>query len=258
METEHSTSESPATNSAGADEKNAAAAEKNAATAGDVPTTLPTAPGSPTAPRAKRSPKVDLRRSTVILAGVAILAGGILVGIHATKYVAGIPPANAATQHPAKVAVAPAVSARPLANETREWNPFQDIRDMQLQMDRMFDQMTTRFRLSPSLSRFVDRPGYSLSLNLRDMKDHYEVRASLPGGKAPDVKVSLLDKQTLKVDVSNSSTQASGAKGDTDVTVSEWGQYSQIIHLPSPVKSERMAIDQPNHGLVVTLPKVKA
>jgi HSP20 family molecular chaperone IbpA len=223
----------------------------NPAAPGAESTTAAAAQTSSPPARAKRQSALNVRKSTMTLAGVAILAGGILVGITATKYVAGIPSANAATQRMQKQLA----NTQPGVVNSREWNPFQEIRDMQLNMDRMFDQMNTNFHLAPSLSAFADSPGYSLSLNLRDMKDHYEVRAYLPNAKASDVKVSLLDKQTLKVEVDNSSTQTAGAKGGPSSTVSEWGQYAQIIRLPSPVKSEQMSIDKPSHELRVTLPK---
>ena len=125
---------------------------------------------------------------------------------------------------------------------------------MQLHVDQMFDRMTTQFRLEPRLSLFSDNPGYSLSLRVQDLKDHYEVRAYLPNAKASDVNVRLLDKQTLKVEVSNKSSETSKQK-NANGTITEWGQYAQIIQLPAPVKSEQMKIDQPHHELLITLPK---
>jgi HSP20 family molecular chaperone IbpA len=135
-----------------------------------------------------------------------------------------------------------------------EWNPFQELRNIQLQMDQMVNQMTTQFRMEPRLSVFTDTPGYSLSLHVRDLKDHYEVRAFLPDAKSSDVNVSLLDKQTLKVEVSNKSTETSNQK-NANRSITEWGQYAQIIPLPAPVKGEQMKLDRPNHELLITLPK---
>ena len=125
---------------------------------------------------------------------------------------------------------------------------------MQLRMDRMFNRMTDQFRLEPSLSLFKEQPGYSLSLRVQDLKDRYEVRAYLPNAKASDVSASLLDKQTLKVEVDHKTTEVTKAKGENG-QVTQWGEYAQIIQLPAPVKSEAMKIDQANHELIVTLPK---
>jgi HSP20 family molecular chaperone IbpA len=189
------------------------------------------------------------------IGSVALLALGVLVGIVATKYVAGIPVARAATNTTTKVA--PPSMVPPAAQNdvtAMPWNPFQDLRDMQLRVDRMFDDMTSQFRMQPSLSLFANSPAYSLSLHVQDLKDHYEVRAYLPDAKASDVKVTLLDKQTLKVEVANDATEAVTRKGANE-QVNQWGQYAQIIRLPKPVKSEQMRIDQPTHEVIVTLPK---
>ena len=125
---------------------------------------------------------------------------------------------------------------------------------MQFSMDRLFDHMTDQFRLEPRLSWFKDNPGYSLSLRVQDLKDHYEVRAYLPNAKASDVSASLLDKQTLKVEVANKTSETAKTKAANE-QITQWGQYAQIIQLPAPVKSEQMKIDQAKHELIVTLPK---
>ncbi len=194
-----------------------------------------------------------IRILTLVIGGVAVLALGMLLGIGATKHLAGIPAAAAATKamhsaapHPAQAAATP--------DDSAAWNPFQEMRDMQLRMDRMFDQMSSQFRMEPRLSLFADNPGYSLSLRVQDLKDHFEVHAYLPNAKASDIKVSLLDKQTLKVEVTNKTTVAANQKSANQQSI-EWGQYAQIIRLPAPVKSEQMKLDQPTHELIVTLPK---
>jgi HSP20 family molecular chaperone IbpA len=197
--------------------------------------------------------EVARSRTKLILGGTGVLIAGMLLGVAATRYGAGVPSAAAATVVPN--ASQPAASSKKDhgASQTA-WNPFQEINDMQLQMDQMFNRMTAQFRTEPTLNVFADSPGYSLSLHVRDMKDHYEVRAYLPNAKASDVKTSLLDKQTLKVEVTNKSSKATDQKG-VERSISEWGQYAQIIHLPSPVKNEEIRIDQPNHQLLIRLPK---
>jgi HSP20 family molecular chaperone IbpA len=211
-------------------------------------------PGSTVDAATPRASKSGTKRSTVIIGGVAILAFGMLLGIGATRNSTGIPRATAATA--GSRASTPPPTALPVPNSTSPgtWNPFRELRDMQLRMDQMFDDMTTQFRLEPRLSLFTDTPGYSLSVRVQDLKDHFEVRAHLPNAKASDVNVSLLDKQTLKVEVSNKAT-STGNKKAADERVAEWGQYSQIVQLPAPVKSENTKIDQPNHELLIILPK---
>ena len=209
---------------------------------------------APSGPEAPQSKNHRLNQSTMLIGSVAILALGVVLGIGATKYVAGIPRATAATTKDTKGMAPPVAQPAPSPARSAAWNPFQEIRDVQLRMDRMFDDMTTQFRREPRLSLLPDNPGYSLSLKVQDLKDRYEVRAYLPNAKAADVKVSLLDKRTLKVEVTNQTTSVSNERKASE-RVTEWGQYAQIIELPAPVKGEQMKIDQPTHELIVTLPK---
>ena|SRR5271157_3018046 len=71
------------------------------------------------------------------------------------------------------------------------WNPFQEMRDMQAQIDQSFDQMFEWFRTNPQFSGFKDYPGCSLSLDVRNLKISYEIQADLPDAKASDVHVSV-------------------------------------------------------------------
>ena len=124
-------------------------------------------------------------------------------------------------------------------------------------MDQLFDQMVARLRHRPPLSAFADEvPDYSLSLRLKDAKDHYEVRGRLPSAGSSNVEVSLLDNQTLKVEVNDKTTEEARSKsiaGDSKIT--EWGQYAQILELPGPVKDKDFKIDKSKGELVITLPK---
>ena len=125
---------------------------------------------------------------------------------------------------------------------------------MQLHMDQMFDWMTAQFHADPKLTLFAKNPGYSLSLRVQDMKDHFEVRAYLPNANPSDVNVKLANNRTLQVEVTNKSTQSAGPK-NAGTQVTEWGEYAQTIQLPAAVKTEQMKIDKQKHELLITLPK---
>ena len=134
------------------------------------------------------------------------------------------------------------------------WDPFQEIRNMQAQMDQSFDQMFDQFRMDPQFSVFRESPGYSLSLDVRDLKDHYEIRAYLPDAKASNVHVSVKNGQTLKVQVNSKQTEKSDQK-NMAASVTELGQYEQEVLLPTPVKADQMKIKRESHELVITIPK---
>jgi hypothetical protein len=145
---------------------------------------------------ASKGTVTSYNKSQLAIGAAAILAVGLLLGHAVTKYTAGIPIAAAATKSTKNLPPTAVAPGKPSAGAAG-WNPFQELRNMQLQMDQMVNSMTTEFRTEPRLSFFTDTPGYSLSLRVRDLKDYYEVRAFLPDAKSSDVNVSLLDKQTL-------------------------------------------------------------
>jgi HSP20 family molecular chaperone IbpA len=135
-----------------------------------------------------------------------------------------------------------------------DWNPFQEMRDLQAQIDQSFDKMVERFRTDPQFCGFKDYPGYSLSLDVRDLKDRYEVQADLPDAKASDVDVSLKNGRTLNVEVSRKTTGIADQK-NTATSMTELGQYDQMVQLPTPVKTELMKIQHEGHKLIITIPK---
>jgi HSP20 family molecular chaperone IbpA len=193
------------------------------------------------------------KKSTTVIVGVITLAIGVLIGLTVTKSMGGNPTPAVTT---AKIATnqMSSVASAPNPAGWDEWNPFQEMRDMQAQMDRMFNRMFERFRQEPGLRGFNELPGYSLSLDVRDLQDRFEVRAFLPDAKASDVNVSLENSQTLKVTVGSKSTEATGGK-NANARVTEWGQYEQVIQLPARAKVDQMKIEHKGHELRITIPK---
>jgi len=192
-----------------------------------------------------------INRNTLIT-GLIALAVGVGIGVAATELKTETPGApemaNSGT-NPLSAAAPPNTGAT-----GQTWDPFQEIRDMQLQTDRMFSRMSEQFRMEPQFNGLAENPGYSVSLNVRELKDRFEVTAFLPDARASDVSVKLENNQTLKVSVSNRQTETSNGKSSA-TRVAEWGQYAQVIRLPAPVKADQMKIERKNHELIITLPK---
>jgi HSP20 family molecular chaperone IbpA len=201
----------------------------------------------------EKRPTGTTSKSTIVIVGVITLAAGVLIGLTVTKSMGGNPAPAVTT---AKIATnqMSSVASAPNPAGWDEWNPFQGMRDMQSQMDQMFNRMFERFRQEPSLRGFNELPGYSLSLDVRDLQDRFEVRAYLPDAKASDVNVSLENNRTLKVSVGSKSTEATGGK-NASTRVTEWGQYEQVIQLPASAKADQMKIEHNGHELLITIPK---
>ena len=196
------------------------------------------------------------KTTTTVVIGVVTLLIGLVIGVTAAESRAGISGATKmadALTNPTNPMSLPSPTSPQSAN-LDEWNPFQDIREMQAQMDRMFNQMNEQFQDQAGIHGFTDIPGYSLSLDVRDLKNRYEVHAYLPDAKASDVHVSLANDQTLKVEVNSRKTKKSDTTNVAS-SVTELGRYEQVIQLPTPVKAGQMKITRKGHDMVITIPK---
>lgn len=193
------------------------------------------------------------RAMTTVIVGCVTLILGLVIGAAAeesgARFLSGKAPAAATTN---EILAASAVS--PPAGGSPAWDPFQEVRRMQEQMDESFDRMFDQIRTDPQFDMFRENPGYSLSLDVRDLSDHYEIRAYLPDAKASDVHVNLANGRTLTVQVNHQQTQTTG-KENLAASTAEWGQYQQEVQLPGPVKGDQMKVKREGHELVITLPK---
>lgn len=192
------------------------------------------------------------KTTTTVVIGFVTLVIGMLLGAAAAE--TGSLPNFTRKAQPAPGQITSTVPGNLKAGGMETWNPFQQMRDMQAQIDQSFDTLVQQFRAKPEFSGFQDYPGYSLSLDVRDLKDHYEVQADLPDTKASDVHVSVKNGQTLNVDVSDKETGTSKLKNAATSMV-ELGQYDQTIQLPTPVKADQMKIQHEGHELIITIPK---
>jgi HSP20 family molecular chaperone IbpA len=182
---------------------------------------------------------------------LATLALGLLVGLYIAKHVSWHAEFSESS---ANVPASPATAPDPALPNANASDPFTEMRRMQEQMDQMMNQSIQQFRNDPKFNGFVDPPGYSLSLDLREFKDRFEVHAALPDAKASDINVKLEDDHTLSVEVSHK-TAANRQQGSGSTATQEWGQYKQTIQLPSAVQTSQMKVDQKDHELVIILPK---
>ncbi len=193
-----------------------------------------------------------------LVVGLVMLFVGLLIGLAAEQYVrqSVVPtlnnqattartPGSGTTQIPAPDTLFPGADD--------PWDPFREMRDLQAEMDKMFQRSISRFNLSPSMDPFKNDTGYSLSLDVRELKDRYEVRAYLPDAKATDAKVKLEGNQ-LQVEVTNhptTSQQNTNSMFQTD----EWGHYTQVVELAGKLNSSQMKVEHKYHELLITIPK---
>ena len=192
-------------------------------------------------------------RNATITVGLVSLFVGVMLGMTAEKFHSR---PQAAAPSAAATAFLPATSppgATMKPSSRGAWNPWQEIRNVQFEMDQLFQGTLAETNSTLWAVPTEANPGYAFSLNMQDLKDRYEVHAFLPETKASNAKVRLQGDRTLEVAVSNKEDQTS--KGDVVTNVTEWGLYRQTLELPSPVKVDQMKIERKDHELVITLPK---
>ena len=100
---------------------------------------------------------------------------------------------------------------------------------------------------------FKNDTGYSLSLDVRERKDRYEVRAYLPDAKATDANVRL-EGNRLQVEVANRPA-ASQQNTNSLVQIDEWGHFTQVVELAGKLNSSKIKVEHKNHELLITIPK---
>jgi HSP20 family molecular chaperone IbpA len=138
-----------------------------------------------------------------------------------------------------------------------DWDPFRQMQEMQEEIDRSIRRATERFQLGPRASLFRPDTGYSSSFDLRDKKDHFELRAYLPEVEASDVSVKIDDDRVLHVSVAQKKQETKKENG-TQAQVTQLGHYEQVVTLPEPVKGSDMKIDRNGHEIIITIPKAKS
>ena len=130
-------------------------------------------------------------------------------------------------------------------------NPFIEMERIRRQMDSLSGML---FREGPRL-RGVSA-GVLPLLNLTQNTGYYFVRAELPGMKAEDLDIQIVDK-TLTIS-GERKIQAEGEKVKYHRREREAGRFSRAIGLPGEVDSDRIEAQMRDGFLTVTIPKAEA
>jgi len=132
-------------------------------------------------------------------------------------------------------------------------NPLREIRALQAEMDQAVRRLSDEFRANPKLNVLQQAPGYGIAVDVRDLKDRYEVHAFLSDTKAADAKVKLEGDQ-LKVDLNSNVLETTAGKGG-ESKLTEWGEYEGMVQLAGTLRADQVKIDRKEHELIITVPK---
>ena len=136
----------------------------------------------------------------------------------------------------------------------QRWNPFQDLRQMQDTMDRMW----RRFGDAPDVPA-ESRPeieAWAVPLDVVRQGDDTVIRASMPGVKPEDIQVSIEDNVlTIK-----GSTAEEHLEGEGAYLMRERrsGSFHRALRLPDAVDPDKVEPRYSHGVLTITVPKAEA
>ena len=147
-------------------------------------------------------------------------------------------------------------SATPFANRSFDsdaWDPFQEFRSMQHQMDQMFNDAFGRFQSSPDFPALWGETSFSPNMDLDEKKDRYIVRFDVPGVDASDISVDLNERE-LTI---SGTVDAESEHEDRNALRRERrsGRFKRSLTLPGAVNPNAMDIDYKEGVLIITIPK---
>jgi HSP20 family protein len=125
---------------------------------------------------------------------------------------------------------------------------FDELGRMQQQMTRLSEALQPRMFGHPSAGVFP-------AVNLTEDKDHYYLRAELPG-----VKSDALDIQVTGRNVSVSGERVIDTEGEGvryHRREREGGKFSRIVGLPTDIDAEKVSARMENGILTIQVPKAE-
>ncbi len=130
-------------------------------------------------------------------------------------------------------------------------SPFNEFDRMRRQMDALSGMFLRRMP-----ERRVLSAGVFPLLNLTENKDNYYIRAELPGMKAEDLGIQIVDK-TLTISgkrkILDEGERVRYHRRERDA-----GKFSRAISLPGEIDSDRIKAQMLDGLLTVTIPKAEA
>jgi HSP20 family protein len=129
-----------------------------------------------------------------------------------------------------------------------KWNPFRELHDMQLRLDRLFGEAP--FSRETEGSFFTD---WAPAVDVQETEKEYLVKADLPEMKKEDVKVELRDG-VLTIEGERKREKEEKDKKFHKVE-REYGKFVRRFVLPTEIETAKVAAEFKDGVLNVHLPK---
>ncbi|MGY6276713.1 Hsp20/alpha crystallin family protein [Methylomonas sp. MgM2] len=132
------------------------------------------------------------------------------------------------------------------------WNPYAEMHRVWSEMEKLFEESSSRFHLNSPLGSLSKSP----AIDLQDKPDHYLVTVNAPGADESSINVRL-DGQLLSISVKTdqSEQEAGGQNSDYRYRERFVGEFHRVLTLPGPVDADNMNTEYRNGVLTITIPK---
>jgi HSP20 family protein len=132
-------------------------------------------------------------------------------------------------------------------------NPFEEFQKMQQEMDKIFNSMNSNFSTLPEFEEYFSDISLTPSLNMKDLKDRYELSISLPGANEKNIKIGIHDG-VLKVEAKTEKQSDSNSSNFIKKEIYE-GSFVRSVTLPKDAKGSEFKSEFKNGVLKITIPK---
>lgn len=135
--------------------------------------------------------------------------------------------------------------------EMNVWSPFRHLSTLRDEIDRLFDSPLSA--LTSDSQQFLS--GWLPTIDLYEEKDHFVLKAELPGMKKEDIDISLHgDVLTLSGERKEEETFD---KAETYRAERFLGKFQRTLTLPVAVQADKVQASYKDGILSVTLPKAE-
>ena len=132
------------------------------------------------------------------------------------------------------------------------WNPARTLSTMDYDINRFLDNF---FNLEREPGRMAKKE-WSPRVNVRELKDSFEVTADLPGMSKDEISVELENELlTIKGDTKKEKEED---KGNYHICERSHGKFERTFTLPDYVKADAIEAEYKNGVLKVNIPKTEA
>ena len=132
------------------------------------------------------------------------------------------------------------------------WDPNGQFKQMQQQMDKLMNQMSTA-------SSLFDQQEFGMAtatpkISMQEEADKYKVVVEVPKGQKVEINTDVSgNKLTIEGKVKQTNADQSNSAHEQSLSVS---QFSQTMQFPEPVKDSDVKIQHNDNQIVITVPKV--